>query len=139
MDRHDFDDLARSFAQNGNRRTLLKRALGGVLGGALVLRAGSAQASTCRILAQSCDLDPDDCCDGLTCVEVPNSSGRTACMAPSSSGTPPPPGGAGGSNSVIRSKRCRDCERRCWLGQKLGAKRNRHRVCRRKCANLCRH
>lgn len=139
MDHHDFDDLARAFAQSGNRRTLLKRALGGVLGGALVLRAGTAQAATCKSEIDSCDTAEQDCCTGLVCVEHPDNSGRTACVKQSTPGTPPAPGGAGGAGSVIRSKRCRDCERRCWLGQKLGAKRNRHRVCRRKCANVCRH
>lgn len=140
MDRHDFDDLAKAFGQGSNRRAVLKRALGGVLGGALVLRGSAAQrasAGTCRVLAESCDREASDCCEGLSCVENPENSNRTACMPTPEGdgpGTPPPP-----PSPTIRQKRCRDCERRCWHGKPLaGHRRNRHLVCRRRCANICR-
>lgn len=130
MDRHDFDDLTRALAHGSDRRTLLKRLVGGAIGGALVLRAGTASAqntaSTCRGLAESCNTDGNPCCSGLVCTEEPDNSGRTACMPEPEVVEPVDP-----------VEKCRECERRCRVGRRLGPKHNRHRTCKRVCHNVC--
>jgi len=66
MDQERFDTIAKTWAAGADRRSLLKRTAGAVLGGLFALNARKA-AATCVPKDGACDPDHDYCCSGYKC------------------------------------------------------------------------
>ena len=75
MDKDRFDDIVVAFAGDADRRTLLKRLAGGVLGGVAALGVVGADArrrprGRCLKEGKTCSTTSGKaCCDGLTCTD----------------------------------------------------------------------
>lgn len=99
MDAHLFDDVTRFFAEQGDRRRLLKTLAGSALGAGLALLGLGEAAAACRFATQRCD-STKQCCSGH-CLK-----GRCRCPAGTTviAGRCAPPCGGACSNS------CNKCE-----------------------------
>jgi hypothetical protein len=86
MDQERFDDITKALANGSDRRSVMKRLAGGMLGGVAALSIVGADAkrkknrNKCAKEGASCTTK--SCCSGLTCDAT-----SSTCVAP----TPPPP------------------------------------------------
>jgi len=113
MDEHRFDHLARQLGSNADRRTILKRLVGG-LAATFALGVGGARA-TAKTCSTNADCGTDGKCTYGTCVADGGEDGGD--------------GGDGGGQTCIFCRR--ECERRCRFTGRRG------RRCRRRCRGQC--